>query len=48
MSRYGFAEHGWRSAASNSQDEMRRLGRFVEVANPDEDAFSMFVTAERI
>jgi methyltransferase (TIGR00027 family) len=41
-------EHGWRSAALNSQDEMRRLGRFVEVANPDEDAFSMFVTAERI
>ncbi len=40
-------EHGWRSAALNSQDEMRRLGRFVEVANPDEDAFSTFVTAEK-
>jgi methyltransferase (TIGR00027 family) len=40
-------EHGWRSAALNSQDEMRRLGRFVELANPDEDAFSTFVTAER-
>lgn len=41
-------DHGWRSAALNSQDEMRRLGRFVELANPDEDAFSTFVTAERI
>jgi methyltransferase (TIGR00027 family) len=41
------AEHGWRSTALNSHDEMRRLGRFVELANPDEDAFSTFVTAER-
>jgi methyltransferase (TIGR00027 family) len=41
-------DHGWRSAALNSQDEMRRLGRFVEVPNPDDDAFSTFVTAERI
>jgi methyltransferase (TIGR00027 family) len=41
-------DHGWRSTALNSQDEMRRLGRFVEVANPDEDAFSTFVTAERV
>ena len=40
-------DHGWRSAALNSQDEMRRLGRFVEAANPDEDAFSAFVTAEK-
>ena len=42
------ADHGWRSAALNSQDEMRRLGRFVEVPNPDDDAFYTFVTAERI
>jgi methyltransferase (TIGR00027 family) len=41
-------DHGWRSAALNSQDEMRRLGRFIEVPNPDDDAFSTFVTAERI
>jgi O-methyltransferase involved in polyketide biosynthesis len=41
-------DHGWRSAALNSQDEMRRLGRFVDVANPDKDAFSTFVTAERL
>ena len=40
-------DHGWRSAALNSQDEMRRLGRFVDAANPNEDAFSTFVTAER-
>jgi methyltransferase (TIGR00027 family) len=40
-------DHGWHSAALNSQDEMRRLGRYVEVANPDEDAFSTFVTAEK-
>lgn len=40
--------HGWRSAALNSQDEMRRLGRFVEMPNPDDDMFSTFVTAERI
>lgn len=41
-------DHGWRSTVLNSQDEMRRLGRFVEVANPDDDAFSTFVTAERV
>ena len=41
-------DHGWRSAVLNSQDEMRRLGRFVDVAAPDEEAFSTFVTAERI
>lgn len=41
-------DHGWRSAALNSQDEMRRLGRFVEMPNPDDDMFSTFVTAERI
>ena len=39
--------HGWASAAVTSQDEMRRLGRFVELDTTDDDAFSTFVTAER-
>ena len=40
--------HGWRADAVTSQDEMRRLGRFVEFANTDDDAFATFVTAERL
>jgi methyltransferase (TIGR00027 family) len=40
-------EHGWTAAAITSQDEMRRLGRFVLLEEFDEDAFSTFVTAER-
>jgi methyltransferase (TIGR00027 family) len=39
--------HGWRSAAVTSQDEMRRLGRAVELADTDGDSFSTFVTAEK-
>src|SRR5258705_357607 len=39
--------HGWRSAAVTSQDEMRRLGRAVELADTDGDSFATFVTAER-
>jgi methyltransferase (TIGR00027 family) len=42
------AEHGWQSKAVTSQDEMRRLGRAVEIADADDDAFSTFVTAERV
>jgi methyltransferase (TIGR00027 family) len=41
------AEHGWRSTAVTSQDEMRRLGRAVELADTDGDSFSTFVTAEK-
>lgn len=41
------AEHGWRSHALNSRDEMRRLGRLVEVAD-GEAPLSAFVTGERV
>lgn len=41
-------EHGWRAQARHSQEEMRRLGRWLEVPMvDDDDAFSCFVTAER-
>ncbi len=39
--------HGWRSAAVTSQDEMRRLGRAVELADTDGDSFATFVTSEK-
>ena len=39
--------HGWRADAVTSQDEMRRLGRYVELADATDDAFATFVTAER-
>jgi methyltransferase (TIGR00027 family) len=41
------AGHGWQSKTVTSQDEMRRLGRAVEIADTDDDAFSTFVTAEK-
>jgi methyltransferase (TIGR00027 family) len=41
------AGHGWASKAVSSQDEMRRLGRLVELELSDDRAFSVFVTAER-
>jgi O-methyltransferase involved in polyketide biosynthesis len=41
-------DHGWRAAAQHSQDEMQRLGRWVEMSMAeDRDAFADFVTAER-
>jgi methyltransferase (TIGR00027 family) len=39
--------HGWQSKAVTSQDEMRRLGRAVELVDTDGDSFSTFVTAEK-
>jgi O-methyltransferase involved in polyketide biosynthesis len=39
------AERGWASTATSSRDEMRRLGRSVELQQTDGDAFSAFVTA---
>jgi methyltransferase (TIGR00027 family) len=39
------AERGWSSTATSSRDEMRRLGRAVELQQTDGDAFSTFVTA---
>ena len=43
-------DHGWQATAQNSDDEMRRLDRWVEgvPSGDDRDAFSQFVTAERI
>jgi methyltransferase (TIGR00027 family) len=42
------AEHGWASKAVTSQEEMRRLGRWVlPPEHSDDDAFSTFVTAEK-
>jgi len=43
-------DHGWRATAQNSGDEMRRLDRWVEgvPSGDDRDAFSQFVTAERL
>jgi methyltransferase (TIGR00027 family) len=40
-------EHGWRATAQNSDDEMRRLDRWVEGVpmSDDRDAFAQFVTA---
>jgi methyltransferase (TIGR00027 family) len=41
-------DHGWRAAARHSQDEMQRLGRWVDTPmGEDRDAFAEFVTAER-
>jgi methyltransferase (TIGR00027 family) len=40
--------HGWRAIAITSQDEMRRLGRYVELADAEDDAFATFTTAERL
>lgn len=40
--------HGWRAGAQHTQDEMRRLGRWVDVPmGDDRDAFAELVTAER-
>jgi methyltransferase (TIGR00027 family) len=43
-------KHGWRARAQPSTDEMRRLGRWVEIVPlaDDKDAFSDFVIAERL
>lgn len=43
-------QHGWRAAAQNSGDEMRRLDRWVDgvPSADDKEAFSDFVTAERM
>ena len=42
------AAHGWRSSTVDSQDEMRRLGRFLEIADDDGESFSTFVTGEKL
>jgi len=40
--------HGWRSSAVTSRDEMRRLGRYVELVDATDDSFATFVTAEKL
>jgi methyltransferase (TIGR00027 family) len=40
--------HGWRAKAVTSQDEMRRLDRFVLLPGADDDAFATFATAEKL
>jgi methyltransferase (TIGR00027 family) len=43
------AEHGWRSSAVTSADEMRRLDRWVlPPGDADRESFSSFVTAEKL
>ena len=39
--------HGWRAQAIDSKDEMRRLGRLVEIIDAQEESFSTFTTGER-
>jgi methyltransferase (TIGR00027 family) len=39
--------HGWTATAVTSQDEMQRLGRWVQIGEVDDKAFSTFVTAQR-
>ena len=39
--------HGWRTDAVTSREEMRRLGRYVELVDATDDSFATFVTAER-
>ncbi|KHO20367.1 SAM-dependent methyltransferase [Mycolicibacterium setense] len=40
-------DHGWWADGVHSLDEMRRLGRYVEIEHDDTRAFSTFVTAEK-
>jgi methyltransferase (TIGR00027 family) len=40
-------EHGWVATAVTSQEEMRRLGRAVELTDTGDDSFSTFVTGVR-
>jgi methyltransferase (TIGR00027 family) len=40
--------HGWRAKAVTSQHEMRKLDRFVLLADTEDDAFATFATAEKL
>lgn len=40
--------NGWRSDAVDSQDEMRRLGRLLEIADTDGQSFSTFTTGVKL
>lgn len=41
------SDHGWRSETVASNDEMRRLGRMVEIPDSGDESFSTFVTGEK-
>ncbi len=47
MSPSGWAPTVGGPAGVHSLDEMRRLGRYVEIDHDDTRAFSTFVTAEK-
>jgi methyltransferase (TIGR00027 family) len=40
--------HGWRARSVTSEEEMRRLGRHVELADAEDDAFAHFATGEKL
>jgi len=41
------AAHGWQSDTVASHDEMRRLGRLIEMDDAEDESFSTFVTGEK-
>ena len=41
------SDHGWRAETVASNDEMRRLGRMVEIPDSVDESFSTFVTGEK-
>lgn len=40
--------HGWTATGTSSTDEMRRLNRWVPVADGDDEAFATYVVGERL
>lgn len=40
--------HGWKASATSSTDEMRRLNRWVPLADGDDEAFATYVVGERL
>ncbi|MGB0437884.1 MAG: SAM-dependent methyltransferase, partial [Mycobacterium sp.] len=42
------SDHGWRSETVASNEEMRRLGRMVEIPDSGDESFSTFVTGEKV
>jgi len=40
--------HGWTATGTPSVDEIRRFGRWIDVADQEEESYSTFVVAERL
>jgi len=40
--------HGWKASATSSTDEMRRLNRWVPIADGDDEAFATYVVGQRL